>query len=188
MPADINAENILSDFAMESDLTPGVLRAYIQQYPSLAVELTDLFHDLTLVDLSTTMESISLDTQSTDKLLVEGVAAISSALSGTGLRDLARRLELPRDFVAGFRDVKIRLGSVPASILINLARTIDVKTHYFIAYLQRQRESAGAVAFKADDKPQVLPVLEYDEFIESLRLNDDEIAALERLAASDGPG
>ena len=89
----------------------------------------------TLVDLSTTMESISLDTQSTEKLLVEGVAAASSALSGTSLRGLAHRLGLPGDFVAVFRDTRIRFGSVPANILINLSRTIDVKTQYFIAYL-----------------------------------------------------
>ena len=187
MPTDINVENILADFAMEDSLTPDVLRTYIQQYPKFAVEITDLFHDLTMVDLSTSVESIPIEAELTAELLTEGVGAVRTALSGIGLRDLARRIELPRDFISGFRDRKIRLGSVPANILINLARAIDVKVQYFIAYLQVQRETGGAVAFKADGKPRAPSVMEYNEFIESLRLNDIEVAALERLAGSDGP-
>ena len=187
MPTDTDLENILSDFAMEAVLTPDVLRAYIQRYPHLALELTDLFHDLTIVDLKGVVESISPETNLESEQFEGGVAAVRAALSGSGLRDLALRLKLPRDFVAGFRDARVRLGSVPASVLLNLARAIDVKTQHFIAHLQRQHGTAGAVAFKADIKPQGLSVLEYDEFIESLGLNENEVAALERLAKSNGP-
>ena len=187
MLADTDMENILSDFAMEAVLTPDVLRAYIQRYPDLALELTDLFHEFTMVDLKGVMESIPPEMDFESEKLGEGVAAVRAALSGSGLRDLARRLELPRDFVAGFRDARVRLGSVPASILLNLARAIDVKTQYFIAHLQRQHGNTSAVAFKADIKPQGPSVLEYDEFIESLGLEDNEVAALVRLAGSNGP-
>ena len=187
MPADTDMENILSDFAMEPVLTPDVLRDYIQRYPDLALELTDLFHDFTMVDLKGLVESILPETDFESEQLGEGVAAVHAALSGSGLRDLARRLELPRDFVAGFRDARVRLGSVPASVLFNLARAIDVKTQHFIAHLQRQHGTPSAVAFKADIKPQGQSVMEYDEFIESLSLDKNEAAALKRLAGSNGP-
>ena len=186
MPTDTDRENILSDFAMEAALTPNLLRAYIQRYPDLALELTDLFHELTMVDLANAVGSTRGEEELEDEKLGEGVAQVRAALSGLGLRDLARRLELPRDFVAGFRDARIRPGSVPANVLLNLARAIDVKTQYFIAYLQRQYGTTRAVAFKADATPQGLSVLEYDEFIESLGLDDSEVAALERLAGSNG--
>ena len=186
MPTDINVQHILSDFAMEDALTPDVLGAYIQQYPNLAIQLTDLFHDLTLIDLSTSAESIPLETESTDEMLAKKVAAVRAPLSGARLRDLAQRLGLPRDFISSFRDARIRMGSVPANILINLAREIDVNTHHLIAYLQRQCEFYSAVAFMADSKPQAPSVLEYDDFIESLHLNDNEVAALERLEGSSG--
>lgn len=187
MPADTDMENILSDFATEPVLTPDVLRDYIQRYPHLALELTDLFHDFTLVDLKGVVEPGQPETELESVQLTDGVAAVRAALSGSGLRDLARQLELPRDFVAGFRDATVRLGSVPASILLNLARALDVKTQYFIAYLQRQHGTTSAVAFKADIKPQGQSVMEYDEFIESLNLDKNEVAALKRLAGSNGP-
>ena len=86
-----------------------------------------------------------------------------------------------------FADARVRLGSVPASVLFNLARAIDVKTQHFIAHLQRQHGTPSAVAFKADIKPQGQSVMEYDEFIESLSLDKNEAAALKRLAGSNGP-
>ena len=186
MSTDMDRENILSDFAMESDLTSKVLRAYIQRHPGLALELTDLFHELTMVDLENAAGSIQDTEEFEAEGLEEGIALVGTALSGSGLRDLARRLELPRDFVAGFRDARVRLGSVPSNVLLNLARAIDVKSQYFVAYLQRQPGTTGAVAFKADAKPQGPSVLEYDKFIESLGLDGNEAAALERLAGSNG--
>jgi hypothetical protein len=185
--AEINAEDILSDFAMEDALTPDVLGTYIERYPDLAVELTDLFHDLALVDLSTAVDPIPLEPAPQGEVLAEGVATVRSALSGPGLRELARRLGLPRDFISGFRDARIRLGSVPANLLINLAREIDAKIQYFIAYLVQQRNYYGIAAFKADVKPQAPTVLEFDEFIESLHLNESEVAALRKLEGSSGP-
>lgn len=181
MSTDMNREDVLSDFAMEPNLTSKVLRSYIQRYPGFAVDLTDVFHELNMADLAsaaaTTLEQERLD----DAKVGEGVSAVAAALSGSGLRDLARRLQLPRDFIAGFRDARVRLGSVPANVLLNLAWAMDVKTQYFVVYLQRQDGGTGALAFKADEKPQGLSVLEYDDFVESLGLDDNEAAALERL-------
>ena len=186
MRTDMDRDDILADFAMEADLAPSVLKAYIQQYPGLALELTDLYHELTMSDLANLVASTAEDLEQESEALGEGVVRVQSALSGQALRDLARRLELPRDFVAGFRDARIRLGSVPSNVLLNLARAIDVKIQYLIAYLQQRSGAAVAVAFKADEKPQGPSVLEYDEFIESLGLDMDEVAALKRLAGPDG--
>ena len=186
MSTDMDREDVLSDFAMEPNLTPKVLRTYIQRYPELALELTDLFHELSMVDLADAAGSNLGQEEFDDQMVGEGVAAVAAALSGSGLRDLARRLEMPRDFIAGFRDARVRLGSVPANVLLNLARAMDVKIQYFVVYLQRRHRVSGALAFKADAKPQGLSVLEYDDFVASLGLDDNEAAALERLAGSIG--
>ena len=186
MSTDMDREDVLSDFAMEPNLTSKVLRAYIRRYPEFALELTDLFHELCMVDLADAAGS-ELEQEGFDDAMVgEGVAAVAAALSGSSLRDLARRLELPRDFIAGFRDARVRLGSVPSNVLLNLARAMHVKTQYFVIYLQRQHGVSGALAFKADAKPQGLSVLEYDDFVASLGLDNNEAAALERLADSNG--
>ena len=186
MLTDTDREDILSDFAMETDLTPNVLRTYIQRYPSLALDLTDLFHEFTMVDLENVVGSTMGEVELEGDEPGDGIAVVRAALSGQSLRDLARQLGLPRDFFAGFLDARVRLGSVPSSVLLNLARAIDVKTHYFIAYLQQQSGATGAMAFKADSKPQGSSVLAYDDFVESLGLDVNEVAALERLASSDG--
>ena len=186
MPTDVDRDDILADFAMEAELAPDVLKSYIQQYPDLALELTDLFHDLAMVDLANLVESTVEYVELEGEALGEGVATVRSALSGQALRDLARHLALPRDFVAGFRDARIRLGSVPSNVLLNLARAIDVNIQHLIAYLQQRTVATGAVAFKADAKPQTQTVLEYDEFVERLGLDMNEFAALKRLAGSDG--
>ena len=186
MSTDMDREDVLSDFAMEPNLTSKILRTYILRYPELAVELADLFHELSMVDLADAAGS-NLELEEFDNAMAgEGVAAVTAALSGTGLRDLARRLDLPRDFIAGFRDARVRLGSVPANVLLNLARAMDVKTQYFVVYLQRRHGVGGGLAFKADAKPQGPSVLEYDDFVESLGLNDIEAEALKRLAGSNG--
>ena len=184
MLTDKDREDILADFAMTADLKFDVLRAYIQRYPELALELTDLFHEFTMVDLTNAAESSLGQDELETEGLQEGIAVVGEALSGPKLRELASRLELPRDFITGFRDAKVRLGSVPSNVLLNLARAIDVKVHYLIGYLQLKSGAAGAVAFKADAKPQgSSSILEYDEFVESLGLDDHEAAALDRLAS-----
>lgn len=186
MRTESDKESILEDFAMEGDLETKVLSTYIRRYPDLALELTDLFHDLTMADLGNLEEETLGDEEIEGDELREGVAKVQAALSGQGLRDLARKLGLPRDFVAGFRDARVRLGSVPSSVLLNLARAINAKIQYFVAYLQAQTGAMGAVAFKADTKPQGPSVLEYDEFIASLDLDDGEVAALRRLEGQNG--
>ena len=55
---------ILDDFAMEDPIAPETLRTYIGKYPSLAVELTDLYHELLLVDQTAAADGIELETKS----------------------------------------------------------------------------------------------------------------------------
>lgn len=185
MSSHANKENILSDFAMEADLTPEVLGSYIRQFPEFAVDLTDLFHEFTMIGLANAAGSTVAEEDLDFQELGHGIAIVSAALSGNGLRALARRLELPRDFLAGFRDARMRLGSVPPNVLLGLSSAIDVKIQFLIAYLQRQTGTTKATAFKADAKPHRHTVVEYDEFIKSLCLTDNEIRALERLTADD---
>ena len=52
---------ILDDFAMEDPIAPETLRTYIGKYPSLAVELTDLYHELLLVDQTAAADGIELE-------------------------------------------------------------------------------------------------------------------------------
>ena len=186
MSTDMEQNNILDDFAMEASLGPETLRSYVEKHPTLALELTDLYHELLMVDLSAAADGLQLETKSAVAIPPQNLAVVATALSGANLRDLAQNLGLPRDFVAGFRDRKIRLGSIPGTILTNLALSANVGIHHLINHLQDTAGPTPQMAHKADGKPQSSPSVEYDVFVEGLGLDDSELKALNRLSVSDG--
>lgn len=178
-------ENILSDFLVEPDLTPNLLKEYIGRYPELAGELADLFHEFMLDDLARAIETSTHVDEMESLVVRDSIATVHEALSGEKVINLAHELELPRDFFSGFRESRVRLGSVPANVLLNLAKAINVKIQYLIAYMQQQSQTSRAVAFKAVDKPSESSVMEYEEFIKGLALSVEESVALRRFAESD---
>lgn len=186
MSTELNRDAILDDFAMEDRIAAETLRTYIEKYPSLALELTDLYHELLLVDLSTAVGEIQLETKSAVASSQQDVVHVTNALSGKNLRDLAKKLGLPRDYIAGFRDRKFRLGSIPGTLLVNIAQSADISVHKLVLYFQAGAGSASKLAYKADGKPQGSSMIEYDVFVQGLSLNADELEALKRLSVSDG--
>lgn len=187
MSTDIEQDNILDDFAMESPFGPETLRSYVKKYPKLALELTDLYHELLIVDLSAAADGMQLNTKSVVESSRQSEASVTSALSGANLRKLAQKLELPRDYIAGFRDRKVRLGSIPGALLVNLARSASVNVHQMIKHFQDTTGPTQQMAHKADGKPQGSSTVEYDDFVKGLDLNESELEALNRLSVTDEP-
>lgn len=186
MSNEIDQDDVLDDFAMEMPVGPETLRSYIEKYPKLATELTDLYHELLMVDLSAQADGMQLETKSAFEAADQNLAVVARALSGAQLRDLAQELGLPRDFIAGFRDRKIRLGSIPGNLLTNLAQSASVSVHHMIGYLQNMTAQTPHMAHKADEKPRSSTAVEYDEFVDGLGLSKSELEALTRLSASNG--
>ncbi|PHR95804.1 MAG: hypothetical protein COA68_16830 [Oceanobacter sp.] len=185
MSAKIDKDGILDDFALESSLGPETLQSYIKKFPSLAVELTDLYHELLLVDLSVA-DVMPLETKSVEERSQFSATLIADALSGRNLRSVARNLGLPRDFIAGFRDRKIRAGSIPGTLVANLARAAKISIHQLIIHLQDTSRPNPRMAFKADAKPQGSDAVDFDDFVAGLGLDESELDALNKLSASDG--
>ena len=186
MTNDINMEDILDELPMEEPLNHAVLKSYIDRYPSLALELTDLYHELALTDARNDIQSVQLKTRHLAPATAIGRNGIEEALAGDKLRSLARKVGLPRDFFAGFRDRKVRLGSIPEPVVTGLARELGVAVHALVDFLRSQPRTSIGFAFKADGKPDEGAVLEYNEFLDSLGLSDQEERALDRLCEVDG--
>lgn len=182
-----NLDNVLDDFAMETRVSPETLLSYINKYPSFTLELTDLYHELLMVDVSAAADGMQLETKSTVDISQQYKATAATALSGKNLRYLTQNLGLPRDFIAGFRDRKIRLGSVPGTLLTNLARSASVSSHQLVNYLQDTTAPTQQMAHKADEKPQSSAAVEYNDFVAGLGLDESELEALNRLSKSNGP-
>ncbi len=186
MTNDINFDDILDEFIMEELLDHSVLKSYIDRYPSLALELTDLYHELALADARSNLASIRLETRHLVSATAPDHNRVEAALAGDELRSLARKVGLPRDFFAGFRDRKVRLGSIPQPVVTGLARELGVAVHVLVDFLRSQPRTNTGFAFKADGKPSEGVVLEYDEFLDSLAFTDQEGHALDRFCQLDG--
>jgi len=186
MSDEFNRDAILDDFAMEQGLGPELLGTYIEQHPSLVVELVDLYHELLLVDLSSEVEGGQLETKSVIQDSMQETTDVASVLSGNQLRDLAKNLALPRDFIAGFRDRKIRPGSIPGVVLVAVARSADIFVHQLVRHLQGPNNLGPQMAYKAVGKPVPSPQVDYHTFIDGLGLNPAETEALNRITLTDG--
>lgn len=186
MTNNINVEDILDEFAMEEPLDHVVLKSYIDRYPSLALELTDLYHELAMTDARNDIESVQLEAKYSASATAPDRTGVEAALAGDELRSLARKVGLPRDFFAGFRDRKVRLGSIPEPVVTGLARELGVAVHALVDFLRSQPRTNTGFAFKADGKPDERVVLEYGEFLDSLALTDQEENALDRVCQVDG--
>lgn len=184
MNPDLTPEDVFEEFSMEEELSHVVLKAYVDRYPDLAIELTDLYHELALVDARVAAEEISSETKATQSNATQ--ETLLTAFSNEGIPILAKKIGLPRDFLAGFRDRHVLIFSTPEPVLSGLSQAIGVRLHDLVRFLCGNTTGGTALAFKANQKPISNEQIEYGTFIEELTLSSDQKAALERLSQTDG--
>jgi hypothetical protein len=178
-----NREDVLEDFTLEEDISPVVLKSYLQRYPEYVDDLLALFHELSMADLEATEALIPLETKSFSAEALR-VQKVQHSLFGSGVRDFARDLGLPRAFLIGLHADVVQISSMPVAFLKNVAKTLDVRLQDLILGMQQGGE--GAVAFKADHKPSAQTALEFQDYVTSATLSEDHHRALQKLLVNDG--
>jgi len=176
-------EDVLAEFTMEETINHSVLRTYIAQYPELTNDLLDLFNECTMADLEAEEATMQLETKSVD-VLAGNTQAVEAALYGTGVRQLASQLELPRSFLIGLHADVVQLSSIPGQLLKGVARATETKTQEVMVAMQK---GGQAYAFKADQKPHVSDAMTFADYVNQAGLTTEEQAALRRLIDGDGP-
>ena len=58
-----NRDDVLSDFTIEEEMSPAVLKDYLQRYPEYTKDLLALFNELSLSDLEATEANVPLETK-----------------------------------------------------------------------------------------------------------------------------
>ena len=58
-----NRDDLLSDFTIEEEMSPTVLKDYLQRYPEYTKDLLALFNELSLSDLEATEANLPLETK-----------------------------------------------------------------------------------------------------------------------------
>jgi len=173
---------VLDDFAMEQSVTKEVYEAYLDRYPKYAEEITDLFHELFIMELE--QEELA---NNDARLEVSANEAIKIALSGVNLRELSKSIEMPRSFLSGFLNRQIVAGTIPKPLIHRLAYLINVSVSDFISHLVEAPDTDGAFAFKSTQKPKIQEKMTYDDYVSQINLTDSQVRVLSTLVSDNEP-
>lgn len=176
-------EDVLNDFTVEEEISPTILKAYLQRYPEYTQDLLALFNELSMSDLQTAEASPPLETKSVSAE-TQRVQHVRQTLFGTGVREFAHELGLPRGFFTGLNAEVVHIASMPTSLLKTLAKRLGVQMQDVISGMQQG--DGQAVAMKSDVKPGTMPAIEFQDYLEAAGLTEKEQHTLETLLAEDG--
>ncbi len=176
-------DDVLADFTTEEEMSPTVLRTYLQRYPEHAKDLLALFNELSMCDLEVSEASKPFEIKATGPETLR-VQQVRQALFGSGVKELARELGLPRAFFTGLNTNVVHLGSVPVGFLKNLAAKLDVRLQDLISGMQQG--DGQPVAMKSDTKPGAETPIEFQDYIDKAGLAKEEQHALQKLLATNG--
>ena len=178
-----NRDDVLSDFTIEEEMSPAVLKDYLQRYPEYTKDLLALFNELSLSDLEATEANLPLETKAMTAEALR-VQHVRQSLFGNEVKELARELGLPRAFFMGLNANIVHLGSMPAEFLKGLAASLDVRLQDLIRGMQQG--DGQAVAMKSDSKPSKEAPIEFWDYVGQAGLAEEEQRALQKLLAGDG--
>ena len=181
MSPEASEEAVLDEFAMEEEMTSATLRRYIDRHPSLAASLLDLYHELRL-QAAETVEGSHAYQEVDPTLEPDDADAALAALRGSGLRDVAERLGLPRSFVVGFRDRQIEFTTIPGRFVVNFARVLGVRTYQLVSHLTASGLPTMQVAFRADKAPEIPSKTDFHSYVDTMGLTEAEREAVRALA------
>lgn len=176
-------EDVLNDFTVEEEMSPTILKAYLQRYPEYTQDLLALFNELSMSDLQSAEASLPLETKSVSAVSLR-VQHVRQSLFGTGVREFARDLGLPRGFFTGLNAEVVHIASMPTSLLKTLANRLGVQMQDVISGMQQG--DGQAVAMKSEVKPGAIPAIEFQDYVESAGLTKEEQRTLKALLADDG--
>ena len=176
-------EDVLNDFTVEEEMSPTILKAYLQRYPEYTQDLLALFNELSMSDLQSAEASLPFETKSVSAETLR-VQHVRQALSGSGVKEFARDLGLPRSFFTGLNAQVVHIASMPTSLLKNLANRLGVHVQDVISGMQQG--DGQAIAMKSVVKPGTVSPIEFEDYVDCAGLNEEEKRALQTLLVDDG--
>lgn len=178
-------EDVLDAFAVESSHDRATLDRYLRDYPQFADDLVELLHELGRpIDISTaplptadqTLIAASWEQYSSSS---DGNSAdLFASLSVTELRAIAKRLDVPRQVIAAFRERRIIVASIPQRFLANLAAVLGATEATLRSTLQVDPPLECARSYKAEVKPQLGPRISFEQVLADAGVSPGRRSAL----------
>lgn len=176
-------DDVLNDFTIEEEMSPTVLKAYLQRYPEYTHDLLALFNELSMSDLDSAEASLPIENKSMNPE-ARRVLHVRQSLFGSNVKEFARDLGLPRGFFTGLNADIVYLASMPKGLLKALARRLDVHIQDVISGMQQG--DGQAVAMKSDGKPRNEVPIEFENYVDHADLTEEEHRVLKTLLVDDG--
>ena len=179
-------EDVLDAFSVEPRSDRETLERYLRSYPDYAEDLVDLAQELSR-DLREDEAPLSVE----DRTLIDAawrrysadstkdVADPLVALSTAALREVARRLDVPRQIVAAFRERRVILASVPKPFLARLAQAVNSSVDKLAAlWSEATPTPAAARSYKAEVKPIAAEPVSFEQLLIDAGVPEDRRAEL----------
>jgi hypothetical protein len=178
-------EEVLDAFAVEISYDRETLERYLRQYPRFSNELIDLSRELSRpqkiearhmssqeVDMieRAWLLHMPLETKSTNDPLAN--------LSIDTLRDIALKLDVPRQVVTAFRERRIAPESVPKLFLTRLADVLHCQVELLAHTLTIRPSVALSRSYKADGKPTSGSVVSFEQLLIDAGVPEEKRTAL----------
>ncbi|MFK4488896.1 hypothetical protein [Bradyrhizobium sp. USDA 336] len=186
----LSREDVLDAFAVEPNHGRATLERYIVEFPQFAAELVDLSRELSRsiaeddAPLSSQEEALinrawTRHVEAAPRALVDPLAN----LSVDELRDVAQRLDVPRQVVTAFRERRVDLNSVPSGFWALFAAAVRTTVDVLKQSLALPAQPTFARSYRADDKPAVELNLSFERILIDAGVSEEKRA---KLMAGDG--
>ena len=167
----LSLDEVLDAFSSEADVGKETLERYLSNYPGYALELVELAYELALP-----VEEETAPLSDGDKTLIDdGLSRIQQALSAAVAapfeslsvgksRELASKLDVPRQVIVAFREGRVVVESVPQTFLGELAEALGGPVEQVIAFLQSARPQLVR-SHKSDIRPEAQAPVTFEQLL-----------------------
>lgn len=183
-------QEVLDAFAVEPDTGRPTLDRYLREYPEVATELLDLSRMLaapfTDDESPLTLEEQAKVDAAWLRHAAAGPAPVPdpfSALSVEDLRDIARRLGVPRQVLMAFRNRRVILSTVPKPFLARLADRLSTAPEQLLRALSLPASLDPAHSYRSDRKPVASDAVSFEQTLIDADVPEDKRAELMSEAA-----
>ena len=180
----LSSEDVLNAFAVEPAHDRSTLERYLREFPQFAIELAHLSHELS----RTAVKAPSLSAN--DKAKIDeawkryssfsppSAVNILAALSVPQLRELAIRLDVPRQIISAFREHRVVVSSIPQRFLSRFAAALDASVEQVTAVLRLPLEATCVRSHKSDEKPIMAAPATFEQLLIEAQVPEDKRAEL----------
>jgi hypothetical protein len=178
-------DEVLDAFAVEPSFGRETLERYLRNYPQFALELVDLSRELSraVVENEGTLsaeESLAID--AAWKRLMEtaptSIADPFATLTINELRDLATRLDVPRQVITAFRERKVDVSTVPKAFMAEFAALLKTAAEQFMIILSAPSQVSVSRSYKADERPDGNARISFEQVLIEAGVAEERRASL----------